>query len=136
MPLGYISGGEMTTTLGIVYAFAVVIAVAGVWRARQLWRDETDELDDFSDHFRRTFIVRIGGVIGLVLFAPPLLLSNTGDDLSVVRVVSAAGVLLTMVMGTALYFSIRFLGRPRALIPPHLRGAPRSAEGRRRRGRR
>ena len=125
----------MSPLLWILWGLLLLITPLGLWRAKQLWRDETDELDRFDVTFRRTFAVRAAGVVVLLL-ALPAVAGGGEDDWPAWRIAWTVAVALGMVSITALYLSIRFTGRPQALIPPHLRDhAPGGRGGRRNRPR-
>jgi hypothetical protein len=120
----------------LVWAAMLVVMAVASYRAVLLWRGTTTAFDAWPSEFQRavptmvwfgTAFFAAGAVLVLGDFGP-------GHPISIVAaLVALVGALAALVLGA----SLRFRGRPRRLVPPHLRNgeASRSTGRRRRRGR-
>jgi hypothetical protein len=108
-------------TIGwIVVAVFGILCLLGAWRSRQLWRDESPALRTLPEDVGRSLPTM--SAIGLLLCVSGAIY-GLGDRRhpSVVGWVGAAILVVTLIAGLPLLYQLRRHGRPRALVPPHLR---------------
>jgi hypothetical protein len=99
----------------------ILVLVWATWNARRLWRDEVDVFDDRPESEVRSYpTIVVGGLLVSLTIAG---LVAIGSDASRdgVRLALVCATFVLVPVTSLLAFTTRRWGRPRALIPPHLR---------------
>ena len=119
-----------STSDWLVLAGLSLVFLGGLWRAKQIWKDETADLDGFPDGLLRAFPTMIvSATLALALGTALAALPENGQ-LTVMEVVLFFSTMAAFVGGVGLTLSVGLASKPRSFVPPHLRARrPRSAKG-------
>ena len=105
----------------LIVLAGVLLTAGSIWRAAQLWKNSTADLDAWPVGVLRAFPTLLVMMILFLGFAALSALLTDGKEYDTAG--NIAGILsgLALIVGVGLAISVGLRGRPRALVPPHLR---------------
>ena len=110
----------MTTVSWMLVAIFGVMCLLGIWRSRQLWRDESPALRTLPEDIGRT--LPTASVLGLLMCVSGVVFA-AGDrhHPSALGWIAGAVLATDLIVGLPLMHQLRRHGRPQALVPPPFR---------------